>query len=477
MKGLAILVLDDEQTLADELCEYLVNLGHRCTASYRPAEAFAVLRNTDIEILLLDLKLPEMNGIEVLRSVRRDYPDVEVIVMSGHGDIESVTEAFRIGAFDFLHKSFRPADVRIALERTGTYRALQRRYHDLKQRHERMAGELKRTVGAEFIGTSDAARQVLMLVERAAENPDTTVLIEGESGTGKELVAHMIHFQSSRADGPLVPVNCAAVNDELFDSLFFGHVKGAYTGAVANRAGYLQRADGGTLFLDEVAELPISMQAKLLRVLEYGTFLPVGSDKERTVDVRVVAATNRELTSAVEKGEFRMDLYFRLQTVEIIVPPLRDRPEDIEPLVHYFLDEFAEKMGRRRPGVDDKLLRDLQSYSFPGNIRELRNLVERAMIYGFEQGFLKVARGSTPAALSAGADSPPGPSQPEPARVGPGTDARSLPTLDLVELEKHAITEALRRSGGNRTRAARVLGISRQGLTRRIEKYDIRDVD
>lgn len=471
MSGLSILILDDEESLAEELREYLTGLGHFCVATYHPREALSRIEKERFDILLLDLRLPDTDGLEVLQQVRVLQPETEVIVMSGHGDIDSVTRAFRLGAFDFLQKSFTPADVRIAIERTSTYQALQRRYRDLETRHRRVSKEIEELVGSAFVGESVAAGRILEMVDRCAESSSSAVLISGESGTGKELVARMIHYRSPRREGPLVTVNCAAVQNELFESEFFGHVKGAFTGAVSNRTGCVRRAHEGTLFLDEIGELPTAMQAKLLRVLEQGTFLPVGSDSEEKADVRIVAASNRDLRRAITEKSFRSDLYYRLQTLEIFIPPLRERPEDIEPLVRHFLKELSARMGRRCPKLSSEELQTLNAYPFPGNVRELRNLVERAMI---------LSRGDL--AFPVPKTSPP------PSSTGHGIHAaeeqgrmtadsvslaRSLPTLRLADIERLAIEEALRQAGGVHSRAARLLGVSRQTLSRRMSKYSI----
>ncbi len=458
MKGLAILILDDEEELADELSEYLSGLGHTCTTAYHPAVALEEVRERSFDVLLLDLRLPDIDGLEVLKQVKEIQPELEVIVMSGHGDIESVTQAFRLGAFDFLQKSFRPADIRIAIERTGTYQALQKRYRDLAARHRQVTGELAERLGAAFIGRSYATERVLDIVARAASGGTAPILITGESGTGKELVARMVHYQSPRKERPLVTVNCAAVQRDLFESEFFGHVKGAFTGAVAHRTGVVGRAREGTLFLDEIGELPPAMQAKLLRVLEQGTYIPVGSDREEQADVRIIAATNRNLREDSGTGRFRRDLYYRLQTVEIEIPPLRERRDDIEPLVNYFVEELARGMGLRPPTLSGDDLDNLRNYPFPGNVRELKNIIERALILNPKRPELDI----------------PTRTRAEPHRAA-GTPVHSgrLPTLLLSELETQAIREALRGTHGGISRAAQILGISRQALDRRMTKYKI----
>ncbi len=464
MSGLSILILDDERSLAEELEEYLTNLGHSCTATFHPEDAISRAKEVRFDILLLDLRLPDMDGLEVLKLIKKAQPEIEVIVMSGHGDVDSVTQAFRLGAFDFLQKSFRPGDVRIAIERTATYQNLQRRYRELEARHQRVSRELEEMVGSAFVGESESTRHVLDMVERSAAHASSTVLITGESGTGKELVARMIHFRGPRREEPLVTVNCAAVHRDLFESEFFGHVKGAFTGAVSDRSGHVRRAHRGTLFLDEVGELPLPMQAKLLRVLEQHTLIPVGGDREENVDVRVVAATNKNLPEAVRDRNFRIDLYYRLQTLEIPIPPLRDRPEDIEPLVRHFVHEFAGNMGRTAPQLPPNELEKLCRYSFPGNVRELKNLVERGMILSCGELELSVpeALPGNPAAddVSIPIDD---------SRTGAG----NLPSLVIADLERRAIEEALRRSAGVHSKAARLLGITRQALARRMAKHKV----
>ncbi len=451
MLSMKILILEDDKRLAEELCEYLETEGFEAAWAEKPSAAFILLSRNRFDIALIDLKLPEYDGIEFLKRLKAKYPLVEAIIMSGHGDMESVIEALRHGAFDYLKKPFSPVEIKMGIARTGKYLSAMRDNDELK----RMCESLRRDVVSEgdirLIGNSEAVRNVSALIEVAGKNPDTPVLVTGESGTGKELVARLIHLSSGRKGGRFQAVNCAAVPNELFESEFFGYERGAFTDAKSSRNGFFRAADGGTLFLDEVGELSLQQQTKLLRVIEDSQVRPVGSDDSVPVDVRIVCATNRDLKELMDEGRFRLDLYYRLSVLVIGVPPLRERPEDIPLLIDFFLDSLCGRMGRKRLTVDPASVSALCSYSFPGNVRELRNMVERAVIAGSEP-----VRIPLPASFEH-RDSP----------------AAGSPVLVLAELERGAILKALELEGGIRTRAAHLLGITRQALERKIEKHGI----
>jgi DNA-binding NtrC family response regulator len=456
VKALSILILDDETRLAEELAEYLEAAGYRPLTASRPSEAFRALESSGVDIAIVDIKLPEYDGLEFLRRLKDRHPTVETIVMSGHGDMDNVIEALRLGAFDYLRKPFASFDLQTALGRTRKYLEAQResrRYAELcATLNEELSG------GSELVGSSAAMDRVRESIAVAAENSDAPVLIGGESGTGKELVARRIHALGPRASGRFVPVNCAAVPREMFESEFFGHERGAFTDARSAREGLFRAADGGTLFLDEVGEVPIDLQAKLLRAIEERRVRPVGSDEERSADARIVCATNRNLAAAVEAGGFRRDLYYRLAVIEIALPPLRERNGDVMELAEHFMRRFAgsDAVPRFTSAFADRLSR----YSFPGNVRELRNIIERAAI-AKRQVIDLDALGCLPVEA------------PAEDRDRTAADRREKDDLNLDLIERETIVEALRRSNGVAAAAARLLGITRQSLDRRMERYGI----
>ena len=452
MQDLNILIVDDEQRLADELLEFLEENDFHAYAAYKPSQAFEILRTQPIDIVILDLRLPEMSGLEMLQQLKKDFPDIDVIMVSGHGDMETVIQSIRFGAFDFLQKPFRPFDIKAAIERTGKYHQLNRKFHELQQSYSLISQELQEAIDANIVGQSQAIKDILDMAATAAQHDEANVLVIGESGTGKELVARMIHYHSPRSGQRFYAVNCSAIPRELFESEFFGHKKGAFTGALESKKGYFQLADGGTLFLDEIGDLPLELQAKLLRVLEDRIVSMIGSDKPQKVDVRVIAATNQNLLQKVKDGKFRTDLYYRLNTVIINTPPLRERRNDIPVLVEYFVRFFAEKMNKPVPGIRQHSLERLTRYAFPGNIRELRNMVERAMIFS-KEGHLEI--------------------QLLDEVNGEGASSNAPKIFDLQRVEKETILAALKETGNNQVKAAILLNISRQALERRIKKHQI----
>jgi len=454
-----VLVLDDERRLIDEISEFLLARGYTVLEADRPSAAFKAIDGREVDLALVDIKLPEYDGLEFLRRLREERPLVETIVMSGHGDMESVISAFRLGAFDYLKKPFTPIELQAALSRTTRFlKALgeSRRYADL-------CADLNRELASDgdFIGVSPRIGSVREQIARAAANPDTPVLIRGESGTGKELVARRIHSLSARASGRFIPVNCAAVPREIFESEFFGHVRGAFTDAHERREGLFRSASGGTLFLDEIGEMPLELQAKLLRVLEDGMIRAVGSDRDEPSDTRIVCATNRGLPDLVESGRFRRDLYYRLAVIEVEIAPLRERREDIPVLARYFLEQWKLPPALIAEILDADFVAALEGYDYPGNIRELRNFMERASILrrkpnDDEVSAWFVSRRDTAAARVAGS--------PEAVPIGPSD------TYDLDAVIRGTIRRAMSQERGVRSRAAKLLGISRQALDRRLEK-------
>jgi two-component system NtrC family response regulator len=402
--------------------------------------------------VITDLKMPGVSGMEVLRTVRARSPDVPVLVITAFGNVETAVAAMKEGAYDFIGKPFHRDQLLLAVEKALERRRLAAEVRDLRIR---AAG-----VGREIVFASPSMRQLLERTDRVAAT-DVTVLITGESGTGKELVARRIHVRSARAEGPFVAVNCAAIPAELLESEMFGHARGAFTGAVKDRPGRFRQADGGTLFLDEVAEIPAALQGKLLRAIQEKAVDAVGGDAPVPVDARIVAATNRNLSARIREGAFREDLFYRLNVVELPVPPLRERPEDIPPLVASFLGELAPG---RDIAIPPAVMEELVRRPWPGNVRELKNACERLVV------------------LCAGDEVSPADLPPVSRMPGdrPGEEASAewpaLPPegLSLVDLEKRVIERALRLKGGNITQAAAYLRIPRHILVYRLEKYGIR---
>ena len=456
MDTLNILVLDDERVFRDEIKEFLETDNFFVHLAAKPSEAFEILKQAEIDIIILDLKLPEMDGLAVLQKVKEIYPETEVIMITGHGDMDAVIQAMRYGAVEFFPKPFRLIDMKAAIQRTKRYINLSNRYKEVELSYALVSKELRERVGYEIMGCSKAIRQVVDLMTKVAKADTTSVLITGESGTGKELVARGIHYLSSRNNAYFHAVNCSAVPDSLFESEFFGHKKGAFTGANEEKVGWFEIAHGGTLFLDEIVDMQQSMQSKLLRVLEDKKIRRIGSNNDVSVDVRIIAATNQDLPKLLSENKFRTDLYYRLNSFEIFIPPLRERREDIPLLLDYFLKLFSQKFNKKVPSVDASVVKALTAYQFPGNVRELRNMVERALILcdgnklslKFFAGLPMVDEDIT-------------------------LDQEIEYLFDLDEAEKRLIIKALQKTDYKKSEAAQLLNITRQSLDRRLEKYGI----
>ena len=451
-----ILFIDDDRAGREVALFNLRKAGYEVTAASDGQEGLAAFSPEKFDLVVTDVKMPGISGIEVLRRIRAQAPDVPVLVITAFGNVETAVEAMKEGAYDFIGKPFHRDQLLLSVGKAFERRRLAVEVRDLRIR----ASGVER----EIVSVSDAMRRVLEIADRVAGS-DATVLITGESGTGKEAVARRIHVKSPRAEGPFAPVNCAAIPGELLESELFGHARGAFTGAVRDRAGRFRQAEGGTLFLDEIAEIPLPLQAKLLRALQERMVDVVGGDHPVSVDVRIVAATNRNLPERIREGAFREDLYYRLNVVEVHVPPLRERPEDIPPLVEYFMKELG---GGRELTVPQAVIEELKARPWPGNVRELSNACERIAI---------LCRGTE---VSIG-DLPPVAPRPRAgdaagAAETTGEEWPSLPPegLSLVDLEKKVIERALRMKSGNITHAAAYLRVPRHILVYRIEKYGIR---
>ncbi len=451
-----MLVVDDEPRIRRVLELALGDdLGYRVLLAASGEEARRRLREDAADIVLLDLQLPDVSGLDLLAEIRAERSELPVILMTAYGTVETAVQAMKLGAFDYVVKPFSVDEIDALARRALGARRAER---EIAYFREAEATSLEGIVAA-----SPAMRGVLHAIEQVAAAP-STVLVTGETGVGKELVARAVHARSPRAAGLFVAVNCAAIPSELLEAELFGVTKGAYTGALADRPGKLELADGGTLFLDEIGDMPLALQPKLLRVLQEGTVERLGSNATRQVDVRVVAATHRDLSALVSEGLFRADLYYRLAVVPIVVPPLRERPEDIAPLAHHLVQRFGRRIGRT-PRLAPSAIEQLEAYAWPGNVRELGNVLERAVLLTRGDVVERADLPEPPATLGDAA----GPAGPG-ARAG--EDVRALREA-VEEAERRAIRAALRRTGGNKTRAAELLQVSIRTLWYKLEKLGI----
>ncbi|ATB49915.1 sigma-54-dependent transcriptional regulator [Corallococcus macrosporus] len=456
-----ILVADDEPSIRHILTLVLTDGGYEVRAVADGEDALRELAARDYDVLLCDVRMPKKDGLAVLREAMAAHPGLTAVVMSAYGSQDQALEAVAAGAFDYVQKPFKPDEIVFVLRKAEERERLVRENRRLKK------AQLPSAPEGHILGESPALHTLLHQVTRLAP-VDTTVLISGESGTGKELIARELHLRSPRAPMAFVAVNCGAIPAGLIESELFGHAKGAFTDARTAKRGLFAEADGGTLFLDEVGELPLQAQVKLLRVLQEGEIRPVGENRVEKVNVRVVAATLRDLSKLVAKGEFREDLYYRLNVVNLRVPPLRERREDVPLLARAFILRFNRELNREPPvvGLSAEAEALLQSYSWPGNVRELENAMERAVLLADEDRILPA---NLPERLWAGA--PPGSSEP----VGAALQASGDLSLKraIRELEESYIRAALRKTKGNRTRAAELLDISHRALLYKIKEYGI----
>ncbi|MFZ5634348.1 MAG: sigma-54-dependent transcriptional regulator [Bacillota bacterium] len=445
-----ILIIDDEEHMCWALERAMKQEGYQVLTTTRGRAGLELIREEAPSLVILDLKMPEMDGMEVLKQAKQINPKLPVIMLTAHGTIETAIEAMKIGASDYLAKPFDLDELKMVIKQNLVMSQLVNEVNFLRS-------ELTKKY-RKMIGESPAIKEVSRLIEKVA-NSNATVLITGESGTGKEVAAVAIHQNSPRREYPFVPVNCAALPENLLESELFGHEKGAFTGAVARKLGRFELADKGTIFLDEITEMPLSMQVKLLRVLQEKSFERVGGTETFHVDVRIIAATNRDITGAIEKGQFREDLYYRLNVIQIHLPPLRERKEDIPLLANHFLEKLRPTYLVNK--ITDDALKLLLNYNWPGNIRELQNVLERAAIIS-QSNEITVD------------DLPKDIQQSVPIKSG-GDTAINLPDsgISLEELEKELIIKALEKSKGNQTRAAQLLGITRSALLYRIQKHGL----
>ncbi|MDB6073366.1 MAG: two component, sigma54 specific, transcriptional regulator, Fis family protein [Verrucomicrobiaceae bacterium] len=475
-----ILITDDTPASLSLLVSVLEPQGYEILTASNGKDALALAAKAKPDLVLLDVMMPGHDGFAVCRMLKMEEAtkDTPVIFITSRNETQSVLNGFRMGAVDYIAKPFQAEEV---VTRVATHLKISRLTHELQQRNTELEAEMSKRREAEharekadqrlsslasseaqrwglagFVGESPHLRRILLDIERLQQFGKTSVLITGESGTGKELVARAVHHHSPRATGPFIPVNCVAVPAELAESLFFGHTKGAFTGATADRKGYFELADGGTLFLDEIGDMPAALQAKLLRVLEDGMVTPVGSTQPRHVDVRVISATNADLNAKITSGDFRRDLYFRLARYSVETPPLRSRPEDLPLLAAHFLALFASEMGLAVPTLTNEALILLRSHAFPGNVRELKNVMERALILSSGK---PIARehlqlfGESPQSIL-------------PVAASSTAVINDLP-LNLEAAENALIQRALEIAGGNVAEASRLLGVNRSRIYRR----------
>ncbi len=462
-----VLIVDDENNIRRVLAAMLKREGYEVTTAADGEQALAVFQKVPVSVVVTDLVMPRVGGMELLKRVVADWPDIPVIMITAHGSVDSAVAALKAGAFDYITKPFDQAELKKVIEKAA-------RAHDLERQNVHALGD---TAGSPLVGASPAMKAIHEIVARVADSP-STILITGESGTGKGLIAQELHRLSSRRDKALIKVNCAAIPKDLVESELFGYEKGAFTGAVGSKPGRFELADGGTIFLDEIGEIPGEIQVKLLRALQESEFERVGGVRTIRVDVRLIAATNRDLKALIADGRFREDLFYRLAVVPMELPPLRDRREDIPILVSHFIEKFNKRLGKRVEGVDHEAMQLLQAYGWPGNIRELENLMERSVL--FADGPV-IEASQLPDALR---EKAPGAAVPT-AAVGPiaavaspaGASMKEIVRHAQAELERGLIAAALEETGGNVTRAAKRLQISRKSLQVKMKDLGLRGTD
>ncbi|MEZ5069580.1 MAG: sigma-54 dependent transcriptional regulator [Bacteroidales bacterium] len=453
MKDFVITLIDDEPSQVTSIKSFLVRRGFTVLTAHSGKEGLQVIRNNRVDLVFTDFRMPDMNGLDVLRGVKKENPEIQVVVMTAFSDTRDAVQVMKEGAFDYLSKPIDLDELEILVQKARELDYLRSENKALKEQlQEKFAFDA-------IISQSGEMEEVLNTAGRVAPS-NATVLIRGESGTGKELVAHAVHFASRRSAKPMVTVNCAALSESLLESELFGHEKGAFTGATERHMGRFEKADGGTLFIDEIGDIPLPVQVKLLRALQFGEFERVGGSRTLKVDVRVLAATNRNLEEMIGRGEFREDLFYRINVVTILLPPLRDRKTDIPPLIRHFLDKYARENGKELEGISKEAQDYLMKYDFPGNIRELENIMERAVA---------LTRGPLLSSLDF------------PAGLAPVSENQSLDPLDfdtpytekVASFERTMIEKALDIKSGNQSQAAALLGISERHLRSRMQKLEI----
>lgn len=434
VKKAQILVVDDSENMLEIIRRNLSSKGHVVYTLTNVMDAITFLDSTDVDLVITDLKMPVVNGIELVRHVKENFKDIEVLVITGHPSIENAVESVKLGADEYLIKSFTDEELINAVNKSLL------KTHDRKTANKKQSNDEELATG--LIGGSEKMVAIYKAISKASKLK-ATIILTGETGTGKELVARAIHYNSAQASAPFIAVNCGGIPEELLESELFGHIKGAFTGAHETRGGFFQAADGGTIFLDEISNTSFSMQAKLLRVLQEKEVNMIGAGKSQKIDVRIIAATNVDLQIMVQKGQFREDLYYRLNIIPINLPPLRDRPEDIPLLINHFNQKYAHEAGKQPPVFKDAALSALKKYDWPGNVRELENIVQR-LVFMSDEKFIALA--DLPGTMRSSVDSP-----------------KNI-NRTLAEVEREHIANVLASVKGNKTKAAEVLGIDRKTL-------------
>ncbi|MGC8965606.1 MAG: sigma-54-dependent transcriptional regulator [Caldimicrobium sp.] len=443
-----ILVVDDEVDILNILKFLLEREGYEVDTTLNGEEAIKKIEKNYYDIVLTDLRMPGISGIVLLEKTKELSPSTEVVIMTAYASIESAVEAIKKGAADYIVKPFINEDLKMRLRRILEHKKLQREVEILKyQLSQKITGDL-------FFGTSPQMQEILRLLERITPTK-STVLILGESGTGKGVLAEFIHYNSPRKDKPFISINCSAIPETLLESELFGYKKGAFTGAVSDKKGLIELANEGTLFLDEIGDMPLNLQAKILKFLEFGEFIPLGDTVKKQVDVRVIAATNKDLEALIKEGKFREDLYYRLNVIEIKIPPLRERKEDIPALTYFFIDKLSKEHGKKIKGITSEALTCLMQYNWPGNVRELKNVIERAIILATEE---YITLNELPERIK-----------------GEKNLSQSFKPLKeaLEEFEKNIILKTLKQCAYNKEKAAQLLGIDLATLYRKLKKYQL----
>jgi DNA-binding NtrC family response regulator len=457
-----ILVVDDEMIVCESCRRILEEDGYEVEIALSGKEAFEKMKENPYDIIITDLKMPEIDGMDVLRTFRKEYPDAIIIMITGFSTVETAVEAMKLGAFDYIPKPFTPDEVSIVVKKAIEKRSLLQENIYLRQ-------ELQEKYGFHnIVGKSKKMQEIYRIIAKVAST-DSTVLIYGQSGTGKELIARAIHFNSPRGEKPFVPVDCAVLSENLLESELFGHIRGSFTGAVTTKPGLFEVADGGTVFLDEVGNISLAIQAKLLRVLQEREFTPVGGTKAKKVDIRLIAATNKDLEKMIKEETFREDLYYRLNIVPISLPPLKERAEDIPLLAVHFLKKYAEEMGKAIKGFTPESMEKLMKYPWPGNVRELENVIERTVVM-IDEEMVRVDQLILP-----------GQKERESTNEHVPTTSDELKEIKkqirekaVEEIERAFVISALERHHWNVTKAAEEVGMLRPNFQALMRKYHLR---
>src|SRR5436190_122816 len=454
-----VLIVDDDQMIRWALTEALRNWGYACIEAGTVNAALATFESDQPAAVLLDVNLPDGSGLDGLREIKRRQPDAVVIMMTGSVLVADTIAALRGGAYDFVGKPINLEELQITIRNGIEAQSLRKEVRLIRRERARQFSF------DQIIGESPGLRDVFALARKVAESEVSSVLLQGESGTGKDMVAKAIHYGSRRADGPFIAINCAAIPATLIESELFGYEKGAFTDAKARKEGMFEQAEGGTLLLDEIGELELSLQAKLLRVLEEGAFRRVGGLKDIPFDARIIAASNRDLKHESEGGRFRLDLYYRLSVIQIDIPSLRERGDDVLLLAEHYMESFGQRLRKKITGISPEVAKVFRQYDWPGNVRELRNVIERAMILEDEE---VITMKYIPRALAGGVQTDMA------AHDGHRSELFHLPPggVSLDEVEMSLVRQAIERSGGNQTKAAEMLGISRDQLRYRLKKLE-----